>query len=56
LVIDGDDVELLVVHLLTNEEHRLKQEEGVDAILDLFDDNEYPLILNERRSALVPAK
>ncbi len=53
LVIDEDPVEILVVHLLTNDEHRLKQESGVDAILDLFDDNDYPLILNERRLSLI---
>lgn len=56
LTIDGDAVELLVVHLLTNDEHRLKQESGVDSILDLFDDNEYPLVLNERRLSLVEPK
>jgi len=57
LTIDDDPVELLVVHLLTNDEHRLKQESGVDAILDLFDDNEYPLVLNERRGSLItPSK
>ena len=55
LTIHGDPVELLVVHLLTNEEHRLKQESGVDAILDLFDDHEYPLVLNERRASMVNA-
>lgn len=53
LLIDEDPVEILVVHLLTNDEHRLKQESGVDAILDLFDDNDYPLILNERRLSLI---
>ncbi len=56
LTIDDDPVELLVVHLLTNDEHRLKQESGVDAILDLFDDSEYPLDLNERRASLVDSR
>ena len=56
LTIQSDPVELLVVHLLTNEEHRLKQESGVDAILDLFDDNEYPLVLNERRASMVSSR
>ncbi len=53
LVVDGDAVEMLTLHLLTDDEHRLKQREGVNAILDLFDSSDYPLLLNERRGSLL---
>jgi len=53
LRIDGDGVELYVVHLLTAEEYALKKSEGTDAILDLFDDNDYGFILDPERDSMV---
>lgn len=53
LRIDGDPVELLVVHTLTAAEYERKLEGGVDGILDLFDARGYPLVLDERRQSYV---
>lgn len=53
LEIDGDAVDLLTVHLLTPAEYALKKDEGTDAILDLFDECDYPLVLDESRPSLV---
>lgn len=53
LIVDGDRVELLVVHVLTPAEYELKKAEGVNAILDLFDEHDYPLILDEQRDSMV---
>lgn len=51
--IEGDPVELLVVHALTAAEYEYKRERGSNAILDLFDANDYPLVLDERRESYV---
>ena len=53
LRVDGDPVELLVVHLLTRPEYDLKREKGVNAILDLFDEHSYPLVLDPERASMV---
>ena len=53
LSVAGDPVELLVVHLLTTQEHALKKREGVNALLDLFDARAYPLVLDPQRASLV---
>jgi hypothetical protein len=53
LRIADDPVELLVVHLLTAEEYALKKREGANAILDLFDENDYPLLLDPARTSYV---
>ena len=49
----GEPVELLVVHLLTLAEYELKKRKGVDAMLDLFDEHEYPLVLDPTRDSMV---
>jgi hypothetical protein len=53
LRVDKDPVELLVVHLLTAEEYALKRSEGANAILDLFDANDYPLVVDPKRMSFV---
>ncbi|HWB76070.1 MAG TPA: suppressor of fused domain protein [Nannocystaceae bacterium] len=53
LAVDGEPVELLVVHLLTDAEYALKREHGTDAILTLFDDHAYPLVLDPSRDSMV---
>ena len=53
LRVAGDPVELLVVHLLTAQEYSLKKKEGANAILDLFDANHYPLVLDPDRESYV---
>ena len=53
LLIEGEPVELLVVHLLTDAEYALKREHGTDAILTLFDDHAYPLVLDPARASMV---
>jgi hypothetical protein len=53
LEVDGEPVELLVVHLLTDAEYALKREHGTDAILTLFDDHAYPLVLDPARASMV---
>lgn len=53
LRINGDPVELLVVHLLTTAEYQLKKQDGVNAILDLFDVKKYPLVLDPARPSMV---
>lgn len=53
LRVGRDPVELLVVHLLTAEEYALKRSEGANAILDLFDANDYPLVVDPKRASFV---
>ncbi|HEU0029087.1 MAG TPA: suppressor of fused domain protein [Kofleriaceae bacterium] len=53
LRIDSDPVELLVVHLLTTAEYEHKRAHGANAMLDLFDEHRYPLVLDERRASYV---
>lgn len=52
LRIKGDGVQLFIVHLLTKQEYQLKLQKDSDAILDLFDDANYPFFLDEDRSTL----
>jgi len=54
--IDGDAIDPFVVHLLTPDEYQLKRESGVNALLDLFDEGDYGLILDEERTSLIRRK
>lgn len=51
--VEGEPVELLVVHLLTDAEYALKREHGTDAILTLFDEHAYPLVLDPGRASMM---
>jgi hypothetical protein len=53
LVVDGEPVELLVVHLLTTAEYEFKKERGTPALLELFDETGYGPILDPERASLV---
>ena len=53
LRIEGQPVELLWVQPITAQEHALKREQGLDALLALFQRHRLPHVLDERRPSLV---
>ena len=53
LILDGDGVEFLWVVPLTTAECNLKLEQGIDAILDLFQKNRHPYVFTGDRASYV---
>jgi hypothetical protein len=52
---DGDAVSTLVVHLISDAEQAMiaRGPEGLDDLLDLFDDNDHPMLFNPARQSYV---
>ena len=53
LTIAGDPVEILTVNLISDREYELIKNKGVDAFLDLLDENDYPPIFDPSRKSYV---
>ena len=53
LSVAGDPVEILTVHLISDREYALIKNEGLDAFLDLLDENDYPPIFDPARRSYV---
>jgi hypothetical protein len=51
LAVSGDPVEILTVNLISDREYELIKNEGLDPLLDLLDDNEYPPIFDPARKS-----
>jgi len=49
----GEPVEILTVNLISDREWALIKNDGLDAFLDLLDDNEYPAIFDPARKSYV---
>ena len=53
LSIAGDPVEILTVNLISDREYELIKSDGLDAFLDLLDENDYPAIFDPTRKSYV---
>ncbi|WKA27046.1 suppressor of fused domain protein [Bradyrhizobium roseum] len=53
LQVAGDPVEILTVNLISDREYELIKREGLDAFLDLLDENDYPAIFDPARKSYV---
>ena len=53
LRIENDSVTLLTVHLISEPEYRLIRTKGLDPLLDLFDEHDYPPIFDLNRPSYV---
>lgn len=54
LSIDGEPVEILTVHLISDAEYALvKQDDGLNAFLDMLDERDYPPIFDPKRKSYV---
>ncbi|MHC2341036.1 suppressor of fused domain protein [Bradyrhizobium barranii] len=53
LEIAGDPVEILTVNLISDRELALIKSEGLDPLLDLLDENDYPPIFDPARKSYV---
>jgi hypothetical protein len=53
LAVAGDPVEILTVNLISDREYELIKREGLDAFLDLLDENDYPPIFDPSRKSYV---
>ena len=53
LAVAGDPVEILTVNLISDREYELIRREGLDAFLDLLDENDYPAIFDPARKSYV---
>jgi hypothetical protein len=53
LSVAGDPVEILTVNLISDREYGLIKNEGLDAFLDLLDENDYPPIFDPARRSYV---
>jgi suppressor of fused protein SUFU len=53
LAVAGDPVEILTVNLISDREYELIKSVGVDAFLDLLDENDYPAIFDPSRRSYV---
>lgn len=51
--VEGEDVGLLWLTFLTDAEYALKKEQGVNAVLDLFGENNHPVALDRSRKSYV---
>jgi hypothetical protein len=51
LSVAGDPVEILTVNLISDREYELIKSEGLDAFLDLLDENDYPPIFDPARKS-----
>lgn len=53
LAVAGDPVEILTVNLISDREYEMIKREGVDAFLDLLDENDHPPIFDPARKSYV---
>jgi Suppressor of fused protein (SUFU) len=53
LAIDGDPVEILTVNLISDQEYALIKQDGLNAFLDLLDENDYPPVFDPARKSYV---
>ena len=53
LSVAGDAIEILTVNLISDREYELIKNEGLDAFLDLLDENDYPAIFDPARKSYV---
>ena len=53
LTIEGERVEILTVHLISDAEYRFIKAEGLDAFLDILDNHHYPQILEPQRGSYI---
>ena len=53
LSIAGDAIEILTVNLISDREYELIKNKGIDAFLDLLDENDYPAIFDPARKSYV---
>jgi Suppressor of fused protein (SUFU) len=53
LRVDNDPVTLLTVHLISEAEYQLIRANGLDPLLDLFDEHDYPPIFDPHRPSYV---
>lgn len=53
LSVAGDPVEILTVNLISDREYELIKSDGLDAFLDLLDENDYPPIFDPARKSYV---
>ena len=53
LSVAGDPVEILTVNLISDREYELIRNDGLDAFLDLLDENDYPPIFDPARKSYV---
>ena len=53
LSVAGDAIEILTVNLISDREYELIKSEGLDAFLDLLDENDYPAIFDPSRKSYV---
>jgi len=53
LAIDGDDVTILCVHLISGTEYEFIKASGLDAFLDMLDECRYPIVFNPARKSCV---
>ena len=53
LSVAGDAIEILTVNLISDREYELIKNEGLDAFLDLLDENDYPPIFDPSRKSYV---
>ena len=51
LSVAGDPVEILTVNLISDREYQFIKQEGLDAFLDLLDENDYPPIFDPSRKS-----
>lgn len=51
LLVAGDPVEVLTVNLISDREYALIKNKGLDAFLDLLDENDYPAIFDPSRKS-----
>ena len=53
LSVAGEPVEILTVNLISDREYELIKSEGLDAFLDLLDENDYPPVFDPSRKSYV---
>jgi hypothetical protein len=53
LAVAGDPVEILTVNLISDREYEMIKRDGLDAFLDLLDENDYPAIFDPARKSYV---
>ena len=53
LSVAGDAIEILTVNLISDREYGLIKNGGLDAFLDLLDENDYPPIFDPSRKSYV---
>jgi hypothetical protein len=53
MIVDGDQTDMLVMVPITERELIFTRERGIEAMLEIFDQQDFDYIINERRSSFV---